>query len=90
VPLCVNPAHLFLGNQKVNMADAAAKGRLHTPRPSKQKLTPAQLAEIDVLLANGGRGTKASIARQYGVSKCWVGLYARGLRRQYDRPKEVA
>jgi hypothetical protein len=25
-PPCVNPEHLFLGNQKINMADAAAKG----------------------------------------------------------------
>jgi HNH endonuclease len=32
-PCCANPDHLFLGNQKENIADSVAKGR-HTPRRS--------------------------------------------------------
>ena len=32
VPLCVNPAHLLVGTQADNMADAAQRGRLHKPR----------------------------------------------------------
>lgn len=31
-PACVNPAHLFLGDQAANMQDCAAKGRLNTQR----------------------------------------------------------
>lgn len=46
---CVNPAHLFVGNPKVNMADCAAKGRLnqrageHNPRA---KLTADDVRDI--------------------------------------------
>lgn len=83
-PRCVNPAHLFLGNQDANMKDAAAKGTLHVPRPSRQVVTPEQLQEIDALLANGT--PQVRIAERYGVSKTWVCLYAKGERRQYDRP----
>lgn len=32
VPTCVNPAHLFLGTHRMNIEDAARKGRLHGPR----------------------------------------------------------
>lgn len=31
-PPCVNPDHLYLGTQKVNMSDAGRKGRLGTTR----------------------------------------------------------
>lgn len=32
VPLCVNPAHLFIGTHKQNMLDAVNKNRMHRPR----------------------------------------------------------
>lgn len=83
IPLCCNPAHLFLGTHKVNMRDAAAKKRFSVPRPGRQKLTPAQLSEIDALLRAGVK--RNEIAARFGVSKAWVSLYAHGKRRQYDR-----
>lgn len=34
-PACVNPAHLFIGTQKENMADSLAKGRASKPPIAK-------------------------------------------------------
>ncbi len=79
-PICVNPRHLFLGTHADNMRDAAQKGRLHVPRPTGQKLSTADLIEIDVLRAAGF--TLRAIAERKGVSEGWVSLYLRGHRRQ--------
>lgn len=83
VPACVNPDHLFLGTQRDNVRDAAAKGRLHVARPGRHKVTSEQLPEIDRALAAGER--QRDIAARFGVSQVWVSLYVRGLRRQFDR-----
>jgi HNH endonuclease len=52
-PLCVRPDHLFLGTQTDNMRDAAAKGRLHVPRPHRQKVSPEQIEVIRNRVAAG-------------------------------------
>lgn len=87
-PICVNPSHLFLGTQADNMKDAAAKGRLHVPRPRGQKLSAAQLREIDALYAGGA--TQVAIATHLGVSKGFVSLYLRGERRQLAQKHAAA
>jgi len=61
-PSCVNPAHLFLGDNATNLRDAAKKGRINTT-----KLTPQRVYEIYEM-----QGTQQSIADKYGVSRSAV------------------
>jgi len=76
VPLCVNPAHLFLGTHSDNMLDAFRKGRLKpptergTPNPvrgeahHKSKLTIEQVREI-----RASTKSNSELAREYGVDR---------------------
>lgn len=76
-PPCSNPDHLFLGTQKDNMADAAAKGRLAN-RPNRasgervgsSKLTATKARQIRELCAAGR--TRRSVATQFGVNQASV------------------
>jgi len=65
-PICCNPAHLFLGTTKDNLADAARKGRVsrgeHAP---KAKLLPRQVQEIRAKYAGGF--LQDDLAAEYGV-----------------------
>lgn len=58
---CVNPSHLFLGTNKINMMDKAIKCR------SKSKLTRDQVLEIKEKIKCGE--SLASIGRFYGVNR---------------------
>lgn len=64
---CVNPGHLFLGDNDANVADRVAKGRSARNWGSKSptcKLTPEQAAAI---LAD--KRPHKEIAAQYGISE---------------------
>ena len=68
-PLCVNPAHLFLGSYQENATDMVKKGR--QARGEKQglvKLTEEQVAEIrrDYIKSSHTHGQTA-LGRKYGV-----------------------
>lgn len=72
---CVNPSHLFLGNNAINMGDKARKGR------SSVALTHDQVREIKAALATGGVG--AELARKYGVTPSTIGDIKRGKNYSY-------
>lgn len=84
-PICVNPDHLFLGDQDANMKDAAAKGRLHAPRPNRRKLTDADVAEILRLSQSGVKGV--ALAERFGVTKACISQLINGARRYVPAPK---
>jgi hypothetical protein len=75
VPLCVNPAHLFLGDQKANMGDAARKRRTAAgDRHGRKKLNAEQAAEI-----RKSTDTAKQLMRLYGISHAQVLRIRRGV-----------
>jgi hypothetical protein len=80
--LCVRPDHLFLGTQKENMADCAAKKRIRGGAPVgelhfKARLTEAIVLDIRARWAAGGVEQKA-LAAEYGVHPATISNICRG------------
>lgn len=74
-PACVNPNHLFLGDQALNNADKCDKGRQARNRGEKgggAKLTWKAASEIREAWSNGAR--QRDLAAHYGVSDAAVWL----------------
>lgn len=74
-PCCVNPRHLFLGDNSINMRDSWKKGRLKMPRPNvkgenhgRSKLTAEQVRRI-----RKDNRTQQAIANDYHIDRRYVG-----------------
>ena len=70
-PSCVNPLHLWLGDNAANVADMVRKGRSLKGRRSGEdnlhsKLTQGEVRQIRAL---GGTMTQARIAERFGVAQ---------------------
>ncbi len=75
-PSCVNPGHLFLGDQAANLGDAARKGRMsrsHQRRSNNAKLTLEQAQAI----VSDDRLQRV-IARDHDVSQSAISLIKTG------------
>lgn len=72
VPACVNPAHLFLGTNADNMADAARKGRLWT---SKQR---SCLSADDIDFIKHGPLGRKQLVKKYGMAGSYLGRIRSG------------
>jgi len=62
-PLCVNPAHLFLGTHTDNMNDRNVKGRMARGITNRAKLT-----EPDVLQIRASADSVSDLSYNFGVS----------------------
>lgn len=69
-PPCVNPKHLFIGNQKSNVADCVAKGRFVGGGRARAKLTPEKIDTMILLLYQGE--TEAVVAAKFNVHQSTV------------------
>lgn len=65
---CVRPSHLYIGDAADNARDRTVAGRTHR---SPQKLTPDDVRDIRVAVANGEK--HRVIAARYGISSPLVG-----------------
>lgn len=69
---CVNPAHLFLGDHSLNMADCSSKGRVcHGEDHPNSKLVDSDIEKIVKLVTSGAK--RIDVANQFGVSKSRIG-----------------
>lgn len=80
-PTCVNPSHLFLGDQKANMRDASEKGRMPGNGVTKGEahhrttLTSAQV--IEMRRRHGLGQSQVSLAIDFGITQTGVSLIVR-------------
>lgn len=66
-PICVNPAHLFLGTHADNMRDKMQKGRHVSSAGEKHGMH--KLNEDQVRLIRKSTGSQRAIAKQFGISQ---------------------
>lgn len=72
IPLCVNPAHLFLGTNADNMRDRDAKGRCRSRGLPGEGSGMARLKNESVIKILSDKRTHAAIATDYGVARSTI------------------
>lgn len=80
VRACIEPAHLYAGTRKQNMADCTARGRHNKPRGEKHwraKLSAADVAAIRAARSSGA--STVAIAKQFNVNHATISRIARGI-----------
>ena len=73
---CVNPAHLFLGDHELNMADMVAKGRQNSRRGESHGAAKLSAHEAASIRASAEPGVV--LARRHNVSESLISQIRRG------------
>ena len=68
-PPCINLDHLWIGTHAENMADAARKNRMVSPKGSKQHASKLVETDIPFIRSLSGNMRQVDIAAAYGVSQ---------------------
>lgn len=72
-PRCINPDHLFLGDDKANHRDAVNKGRKFDSRADKSPVSKLHSSQIPIIIERRKSGESCrSIGRSLGVSHCTI------------------
>jgi HNH endonuclease len=82
-PPCVNPAHIYVGNQSDNAQDRSKRKRNGSHMGAGElngsaKFTRSQVEDMRNRAVTGPRGTKAALVREYGVSRTQLGRILSG------------
>lgn len=89
-PPCINPDHVFAGDDVTNAADMAAKARSCNGENRPQtKLTDGDVAAIRAAYT-GRRGHMTRLAERYGVTPSYIGTLIRGESRKRPTGRKVA
>ncbi len=77
-PPCCNPAHLFLGDQSANMADAAHKGRARGAEGEQNWNSTLTTADVHIIRRLSAAGVpRKHIAAKFKVTPQHVGAIVR-------------
>lgn len=77
-PACVNPDHLFLGDQKANAEDSVSKGRWGKRGCKGEKHGRARLTEGDVMKIRSSDKSTRELANELGVSQSTIAHILKG------------
>jgi hypothetical protein len=80
-PPCVNPAHLFLGDDAANVTDMEMKGRARHPRGAAHGNARISDDVVALVRARAGTASQSRIAADLGMHRSTVGKILRGERR---------
>ena len=87
-PKCVNPEHLFLGNNTVNDNDKVSKDRQARGSMISTKLTEDDIVEMYKARLEGY--SQKSLALKYRINQSQVSRILSGLRWRHMKPENLA